>query len=162
MELRCTDVLPPTPLCTLQQKWLSRTLQKELPMTKDGRWKMPFILRGPVLYGSAAALGVKRSVRRLAPGLGRRRRRRGSGRRNPSPRNRWSSLRAQALPSPPHRGTVAGVACNIARGRARGSMIAVSARWPCRACHPFRHHCLEGRGGCIMVRNTVFDQVLWM
>ncbi len=22
-------------------------------MTKDGRWKMPFILRGPVLYGSA-------------------------------------------------------------------------------------------------------------
>jgi hypothetical protein len=22
-------------------------------MTKDGGWKMPFILRGPVLYGSA-------------------------------------------------------------------------------------------------------------
>jgi hypothetical protein len=26
---------------------------KGVPMTKDGRWKMQFILRGPVLYGSA-------------------------------------------------------------------------------------------------------------
>jgi hypothetical protein len=31
---------------------------------KDGRWKIPFILRGPVLYGP---LGVKRSVTSQAP-----------------------------------------------------------------------------------------------